>query len=74
MTVKRISPKILEDSKAMSAVSTSVTAGKVSETARVSNNIDGECPICHKQLQPTMANGNPVLACLQHAIVMPTRD
>jgi hypothetical protein len=43
-------------------------------TSRVQNVNEGQCPICDKTLTPKYANGHSVLVCLEHNIIMPTRD
>lgn len=47
---------------------------KSKTTARAENTNEGFCPICGEQMRALVANGHSVLSCMDHAIVMPTRD
>jgi hypothetical protein len=42
--------------------------------ARVENTIYGECPLCKEEMDPSSANGIPVLTCLKDRIVMPAKN
>jgi RNA polymerase subunit RPABC4/transcription elongation factor Spt4 len=65
--VERIVPAILsEGTKAEQAAS--------KETARVQNTDENHCPICGQSFITAVANGHAVKTCLEHSIVMPTRD
>lgn len=78
--IPRITPRDMQFQPLEAKVEdTTVTAeasvdGKEKVTSRVENTHEGHCPICGVQLSPTEANGNVVLFCQTHNIVMPIRD
>jgi cytochrome c553 len=44
------------------------------QTARVDNDVVGECPVCHEPMGTSMANGIPVYICNRDTIVLPLPD
>lgn len=72
--IERIIPKIMQAQPVTSTEVSSVNAEGLKVTSRVENINEGHCPICGTQLSPTEANGNIVLYCAAHNIVMPVRD
>lgn len=74
-SITRVIPKDMQQQSTKPAsVEASAIEDKLKVTSRVENVNEGYCPICGNQLQPTEANGNTVLFCANHNIVMPCRD
>ena len=84
MTTERIVPRAFQRTADAVAAQTTTKTERVSpllakpagaaETARNENNNPNRCPVCNRQYLLTNANGHNVLACLDHAIVMPVKD
>jgi hypothetical protein len=72
----------LEASATVSEVQAKVEASKPKEEVKVHARIDmsaevagaGLCPECRQPMEPSLANGIPVLVCLEHRIAIPTPD
>jgi hypothetical protein len=43
-------------------------------TARVENNVVGQCPICHEPMPTVLANGIESYYCKRDCVSMPTPD
>ena len=57
----------------MTANTIQETTKKV-ETARFTNEVEGECPVCKQQMTLSEANGIRVHVCLQDLVAMPLRN
>lgn len=44
------------------------------ETARMSNDVPGVCPVCNTRMTRIMAKDVPVYWCQMHSVVLPTED
>lgn len=81
-SISRVYPKIMQaqiqpqpEAGAEKEISGTSQDGKGEKVlSRVENTHEGFCPICDTQMSATEANGNPVLYCAAHNIVMPLRD
>ena len=47
---------------------------KVAETAAMSNDVPGLCPVCRTAMTRIMAKETPVYWCQVHSVVLPTED
>jgi ssDNA-binding Zn-finger/Zn-ribbon topoisomerase 1 len=56
----------------MAATASTVTA-RTSETA-FANEVEGECPVCHKPMKVSETNGIDVYVCMTHRVVMPIKN
>lgn len=65
--------RIIPDCMKEVAVETASPADK-EVTARFENVIENHCPVCEHPMRRTEANGVPAMICMEHAIVMPTKD
>lgn len=43
-------------------------------TSAVSNEVEGQCPVCKTNMRIATDNGVHVYVCMTHRIVMPTRN
>jgi hypothetical protein len=74
--IERITPQGMQANSPTVEESSSKESfsGKEKVESRVENTREGYCPVCNVQMSPSEANGNSVLACFSHGIVMPVRD
>lgn len=48
-------------------------SGRKSETA-FANDVEGQCPVCQKQMKLSSTNNIDVHVCLEHRVVMPIKN
>jgi hypothetical protein len=43
-------------------------------TVAFTNEVEGQCPVCHQPMKTSVANGIDVYVCMDHRVVMPLKN
>jgi hypothetical protein len=58
----------------MPPVKNEAVTGSTSIALAFVNDVEGQCPICKKQMPMSVANGVNVYVCIDHSVAMPIRN
>lgn len=75
---RRIPKSMVRSPEKILASSASVTRrvpeGQKTKTVAFTNEVDGECPVCHQPMKTSVANGIDVYVCMDHRVTMPLKN
>lgn len=77
--VERRIPKLMERSPEKTLASPvnvvrRVPQGSRAKTVAFTNEVEGECPVCHTPMKTSVANGIDVYVCMDHRVAMPLKN
>lgn len=77
--VERRIPRLMmrppEKTVASSAsVTRKIPQGPHTKVVAFTNEVEGECPVCHQPMKTSIANGIDVYVCMDHRVTMPLKN
>jgi len=51
-----------------------VPKGHGTKTVAFTNEVEGQCPVCHQAMKTSVANGIDVYVCMDHRVTMPLKN